>query len=234
MTDSQPRPDRITKPIQLLAAWLTGLFSLNASFLLAATQLGASTWQGSALVVAAILNVPVFLGAAFVLQTKFRPELQEDAFYSTYLSRKTNERITYREISSDIEIEARRTAQEVLSEATGSKSSEVEGLARLSYGVNKHLEDSEAVKTALGTRGVQWCTVFGSEKPPQSRIVAISEHLSPEMIRDVIELASNLGFTGYTIYDNHFERTEEDVLFGSYGEAQAEILRRERLPAPPN
>ena len=80
---------KITKPIQLLAAWLTGLVLLNGSFLAAATSITEPTWIKGLLVIASVLNVPLFIAAIFLLQTKFRPEMQEDSFYSKYLENKT-------------------------------------------------------------------------------------------------------------------------------------------------
>jgi hypothetical protein len=88
---------KVTKPIQLLAAWLTGLILVDAAFLTTANTLSEPIWAKGALIVAAIINVPLFLVAIFLLQTKFRPEMQEDAFYSKYLESKTG---LYRPASS--------------------------------------------------------------------------------------------------------------------------------------
>jgi len=87
MSEHQIVPDKVTKPIQLLAAWLVGLIVVNASFLLAAQQIAKPDWASSALVIAAISNVPIFIIALFLLQTKFRPQMQEDSYYSQYLER---------------------------------------------------------------------------------------------------------------------------------------------------
>lgn len=48
------------------------------------------SWEKGFLVVAAVINVPLFLFALFLLQTRFRAELQEDTYYSEYLSKKTS------------------------------------------------------------------------------------------------------------------------------------------------
>ncbi|WP_348946251.1 hypothetical protein ABHF33_06935 [Chitinibacter sp. FCG-7] len=85
MTDHKITPEKVTKPIQLLAAWLVGLITVNASFLLAAQQITKPDWATGALVIAAIVNVPVFIGALFLLQTKFRAQIQEDSYYAQYL-----------------------------------------------------------------------------------------------------------------------------------------------------
>jgi len=78
-------PEKITKPFQLLPAWLVGLILVNGSLLATAIMLKDPAWVAPMLVIAAIVNVPIFLVAIFLLQTKFRPQMQEDTFYSKYL-----------------------------------------------------------------------------------------------------------------------------------------------------
>ncbi|QXP59841.1 hypothetical protein [Olleya sp. HaHaR_3_96] len=90
MNNQRINPDKITKPIQLLAAWLIGLILVNASFLTASSQITEPSWVTGALVIATIVNVPIFLISLFLLQTRFRPEMQEDSFYSKYLEQKYN------------------------------------------------------------------------------------------------------------------------------------------------
>lgn len=89
MADQKIEPYKITKPIQLLAAWLVGLILTDSIFLTATMSLESQSWERGALVIASILNVPLFLGALFLLQTKFRPELQEDTYYHEYISKKS-------------------------------------------------------------------------------------------------------------------------------------------------
>lgn len=88
MAEPSITPYRITKPIQLLAAWLAGLAIVNAAFLTAAGAVRTPSWIPGLLAIAAVVNVPLFLLSLFLLQTKFRPEMQEDTFYSKYLERK--------------------------------------------------------------------------------------------------------------------------------------------------
>lgn len=85
MSDAQIRPEKVTKPIQLLAAWLVGLIVVNASFLVGAQQIINPSWAAGLLVISAVANVPIFIIALFLLQTKFRPQMQEDAYYAQYL-----------------------------------------------------------------------------------------------------------------------------------------------------
>ena len=92
MPETEIVPHRITKPIQLLAAWLAGLSIVNGSFLAAAAAIHAPEWASGTLVVAAVVNVPVFLLSLFLLQTKFRPQMQEDSYYSKYLENTYSDR----------------------------------------------------------------------------------------------------------------------------------------------
>lgn len=96
MTEHRIEPSKVTKPIQLLAAWLVGLILVNGSFLGAAISIASPEWVRVILVVASILNVPVFLFCLFLLQTKFRPEMQEDSYYSKYLEANTGKMISAR------------------------------------------------------------------------------------------------------------------------------------------
>lgn len=92
MSEHRIDAHKITKPIQLLAAWLVGLAIIDISFLTAASQITAPAWIPGILAIAAVLNVPVFVFSIFLLQTKFRPEMQEDSYYSDYLNRKSDGR----------------------------------------------------------------------------------------------------------------------------------------------
>src|SRR5215213_3145520 len=104
MSEHQVEPHRVTKPIQLLAAWLVGLFIIDGLFLTTAKLIEKPDWVAPLLVIAAVINVPLFLICIFLLQTKFRPEMQEDAFYSTYI---------HARLSTEKEIEAAQSQLEL-------------------------------------------------------------------------------------------------------------------------
>lgn len=80
------KPEKITKPIQLLAVWFVGLIFIDGLFIFTSTKIEEVVLEYF-LVIASILNVPLFLYLLFKLQTKFRAELQEDSFYFKYLDR---------------------------------------------------------------------------------------------------------------------------------------------------
>jgi hypothetical protein len=218
MEKHQINPERITKPIQLLGAWLVGLLAIDASFLFAATSMGTTAWQSSALTVAAIVNVPIFIVALFLLQTRFRPELQEDSFYSTYLNSKTNElvkipmqEIQYEEMKKRLEVLENRQQLPPLLDGRSR-------LTSLSYGVNVHLTNQDEVADKLREIGVDGIRKFGEQSAaPDGMKVAIAARIPREIRREVTALACQLGFEQFSTI-HPWEEVEEDVLFGSYGD----------------
>lgn len=227
MNESTIKPEKITKPIQLLGAWLAGLFSIDACFLFAAANMSAGSWESRVLTIAAIANVPVFLIAVFVLQTRFRPELQEDSFYSSYLSNKTNQPLTVNKENAQLVAIVHRISEleNKLSSTQQSGAISNDRLKELSFGVNKFLADSSQISSKLSALGIIDYTPFGGKEPPDGRNVSISRYLPKETIREVVKLARELGFNNYNLYDNFQEDASEDVLLGSYGRGDHNIAR---------
>ena len=87
MSESNIKPEKITKPIQLLAVWFAGLISLVSAFLLGTRTISHPYWMAGALGITAISIVPVFVGLVFLLQTRFRPHIQDDEYYSEWEKR---------------------------------------------------------------------------------------------------------------------------------------------------
>ena len=115
MTEQRINPEKVTKPIQLLAAWLVGLILVNGSFLVAAQQISKPEWASATLVVASVINVPVFIFALFLLQTKFRPQMQEDSYYSQYLQREKQFTVEIRPSASEVaEKEVIQTSERIV------------------------------------------------------------------------------------------------------------------------
>lgn len=227
MSDHGINPDKITKPIQLLGAWLAGLFSIDSCFLFASANMANGSLESILLVVAAIVNVPLFLVAVFLLQTKFRPELQEDSYYSTYLSQKTNEPVKINKSEAHlIEIGKRIEDLEnrIFQNETPDQTDKVD-LSNFLFGINKHLSDKNQIKSKLASKGLLKATIFGSDLVPKSRNVSVSQYLPNDVVKEIVKLASELGFDSYNLFDNHGEETDEDVLFGSYGSPEYEVLR---------
>ena len=137
MNTSNIRPEKVIKPIQLLAAWLLGLVLINTSFLTAATQITIPVWGAGALIIATIANVPIFLLSLFMLQTKFRPEMQEDTYYSQYLERKYS---GDKKSVSKIEIDTDAVVKEIIAKIDSTK---------------KPLEKEKEIKQILRERDTQ-------------------------------------------------------------------------------
>lgn len=228
MTRDNIKPEKITKPIQLLGAWLAGLFSVNSTFLVAAVNLTNHDWLATFLVIAAILNVPVFLIAVFVLQTKFRPELQEDAYYAEYISQKTNEKIKVsasRQSAHSLLLQVEKLETKLATIEASNKDGTPGILSGLLFGINLHFKDEDRIKSLLLEQGVSKVTRFGDpDNEPTRRVVSISQYLSNDKVIQISELASRLGMDGYALFDNLMEETAEDVLIGSYGSIEYELI----------
>ncbi len=221
------KPERITKPIQLLGAWLAGLLAIDSCFLIAAANTTPGSWESKALTIAAIANVPVFLLAVFLLQTRFRPELQEDIYYSTYINQKTNTTVQIDKATAiyarmdkvleRLEPGPRGLVNEVITTA-GSQS-----FANLSIGVNFHLDDGNTIIQGLESHGALDIREFGSDEPPNERVVAISPELSRSERSAILNFAIKIGFSRVSAIEI-FEEIDEHVLFGAYGESRNILL----------
>ncbi len=66
-TAAQPRAGSIRFPL----AWMGSLVVVDGSFLLAAAAIHQPGWASAVLVIAAVINVPLFLGALLLLRGKF-------------------------------------------------------------------------------------------------------------------------------------------------------------------
>lgn len=99
MENPKIQPDKITKPIQLLAVWFAGLVLLVGLLLTGARTITEPIWLVPVLAISAILIIPIFLYFVFLLQTKYRPQMQEDTFYSKYLDTSTNKTVILTEES---------------------------------------------------------------------------------------------------------------------------------------
>lgn len=96
MTEPKIEPHRIDKPIKMLAVWFAALVLIDGSFLTAAKFLTAPAWVSPMLAIAAVAFVPMFLLAAFLMQTRFRTHLQHDRYYSEWLEKQRTVFVDFR------------------------------------------------------------------------------------------------------------------------------------------
>ena len=70
-----------------------------------ATSIESPEWVRATLVTASLINVPLFLLALFLLQTKFRPEMQEDSYYAMYLESNTGKLVFEKSLTEQLQTE---------------------------------------------------------------------------------------------------------------------------------
>jgi hypothetical protein len=230
MPDNQIQPHKVTKPIQLVAAWLTGLVLIDAMFLGAAASLSSETWPHGLLVIAAVINVPIFLVAIFLLQTKFRAELQEDSFYSEYLSKRTSQVIRIDKNSEqDTKIEAIELQLLRMEQAAAAAASTPTLMDRTAYAewgewlvaVNGLHPKFTEIVAALKAAGIPVEEVFGrgdSNTVPKAWIISINFHIPTRLQVLLLRTLLEFDFAGFHRWEPRREAEEyEDVYVGSYG-----------------
>lgn len=226
MTGEQIQPHKVTKPIQLLAAWLIGLVLTVGLFLATALKLEPDSWERGALVIAAIVDVPLFLYALFLLQTKFRAELQEDSFYSEYLSKKTaalvhiekggrSRGVSPVEPVSDVVGAASVTLEGVTASITGTVSP-IPWL-RWRVGLNALHPKATEIAHALQQEGIPIAEMFGTGELPGEWVISLAHELPMKDAFRVLKAALKFGFAGFSFWDPEHEAGEtEHIYIGSY------------------
>lgn len=228
MSQNQIDAKNVTKPIQLLAAWLIGLILVNAAFLGVAASIQG--WERSALVLASIVNVPVFLFALFLLQTKFRPELQEDIFYSKYLDSKTNQIVTKSKFES-IEKELsslKMTMVENLSIRARADDSIRDPLGiNYKIGLNRHLKNFSKIREFLKSKDIPVADIFGAKRPPDGAYLVLDNSIDFRTKINFLKIAMDFELDSYGYFDSEEEGIYEDILIGGY--AKKEVPFSEEL-----
>jgi hypothetical protein len=246
---SEINPARVTKPMQLLAAWLAGLIAIDTAFLVAASRLEVHSSGQLILILAAVTNVPLFLGALFLLQTRFRPELQEDTFYSRYLDTKTNQLITVaRDDKAELEIYSLKQQLAVLTSnvnavtaATSAPAEQAEPIGHTSarrdtalgrqwtIAINDHLSNFQQIRDEFRQQGIAVADVFGSattDEKPEHAVVTMRRELDFDSKREFLRIAHSVNMQAYNYFDpNEPEPIYEAILIGSYGYASRPVFR---------
>jgi hypothetical protein len=213
MNEPKIEPAKVTKPIQLLAAWLAGLILTNASFLGAAATVQQPSWASGVLVAAAVLNVPIFLFCLFLLQTKFRPEMQEDVFYARYLEKRYSAqtaRTEFVEVAAPINIRASRPTS-----------------YRTKISINDLIPSYSNLRAELEKGGHYILETFGSTSgtprkrlgPPKPFIVSIVDEdieRDIEEIKSIIRICRKYGLEGIEQSAREIGIDYSDIYIGSY------------------
>ena len=229
----QIQPQHVTKPIQLLAAWLVGLICIDGIFLEVALRLEPGTWERGWLVCAAILNVPAFLTAMFTLQTRFRAELQDDPHYAQYLSKKTSESLTIKRVDVATEVVSLPAPrpQEPRTGAAADATVPADATTALDWtpwriAINDHLPRFAEIRAALRHAGIPVAEIFGnahrgSSEPPDNWVVSLNRALPATHKAALLRVLRPFGLDGFQFWRPVADADEsEDVYIGSYGVAQ--------------
>jgi len=235
MNGQDIEPHKVTKPIQLLAAWLVGLILTNFTMLTTALRLPDESWERRFLVIAAVFNVPLFLAALFRLQTKFRAELQDDVHYSQYLSKKTSESVR---VAADASLEARvnalestfsvRSTSALVSMGNAASGEESDKVIKLDWSqwriaLNDHIPRFADIRDALRRNEVPLTEIFGDSHDPDAEgpgnlVVSINRAMPFDHKLFLIRLLAPFGLDGFQYWTPVKEADEnEDVYIGSYG-----------------
>ena len=212
------KPHLVTKPIQLLAAWLVGLTVIDASFLGAAKLIGSNTWECGVLVCAAVANVPIFILALFLLQTKFRPEMQEDSFYSEYINRKTGSSVQISKIDF-IERQIEEFKQNTQERRLQIESKRITTETEVS--INDYLPFYKEIREKLRESNINVSSIFvklsGINVKPEKNLVAIADDLTAGQILPILKVCCEFPFEGLYRMERIPDVDEEDVYLGPYG-----------------
>lgn len=228
MTEQKIEAHKVTKPMQLLAAWLVGLILIDGMFLIAADKMPADSWERGALTISAIAYVPLFLLSMLLLQTRFRPELQEDTFYAEYIGKKGPEKIRLEKREEhDTKLEALERRVIALTEVALHLKSEGKNSATdldwgsWRIGVNKLIPEYSNIRNALREKKIHVASVFGNpEAPhPEKWVISISQYLPDNYKIDILKSVATFGMDGFQVWEPRPEADEnEDVYIGSYDE----------------
>ena len=208
---------KITKPIQLLAAWLVGLIFVNGIFLTTATSFVETEWLAAVLVIAAVINVPVFLVSIFLLQTKFRPEMQEDHYYNEYIKDKLG-RLKSEKKFSPVTINNNNNNNnndEVVNDFEAKVDNEWDGVKLL---FNPHLTGSDLVKQSLQSNDIPINAEFGHKEWIPEFVIGIGRYLTYEQIGMILNALKNTpaNRVGFVNDDDDIYEWDRTVLIGSY------------------
>lgn len=225
MSAQQPpfQPSTVTKPIQLLAAWLIGLVAVDSAFLASSALISKPEWAAGALVIAAILNVPLFIVALFLLQTKFRPEMQEDTYYSKYLDRRSDLTGKIEKIQIEKElIEAPLLEARDQQPAHWHRHLRVrtQRAEEVRISLNDLLPEASAIRKELAAEGIVIKESFGSTsekaEEPENKVIAIGPECSVPIIQSVIRVAHAHGVNGIARVNDARSDDEGRIYIGAY------------------
>jgi hypothetical protein len=246
MNDHRIEAHKVTKPIQLLAAWLVGLCVLDSAFLVAAAAFKEVPLACGILISAAVLNVPVFLYSLFLLQTKYRPEMQEDTYYATYLDKNTNRAVevmkpSFRDARVDElceEISLLRNQITHLNSPTvisghGPNAHRTSDWDECRIALNDNHPDFWAIRKALKAASIPVAAIFGAvdgNGVPQKFVLAVNVDADPQLLQRALQELLKFSFEGIKLCERvQGSDQTEDIYAGSYALQEGYALITDEL-----
>lgn len=212
MQQQQIKPEKITKPIQLLAAWLIGLLLIESALLTASGTVSEPSWLPAMYGITAVLIIPLFLILIFLLQTRYRPEMQEDSFYSKYLDRNT---MTYVEIdqnnSSEIKFEDLRQEIEKVSQTNKARLEEIKALFENETTTSDKQETSKKINSLISESENK---IDELKKIAKFSSLNLKVNNTLPQFDEVIESIKEIGFTSYNEFGHKTISNPFIVSFG--------------------
>ena len=157
----------------------------------------------------------------FWLQTKFRPELQEDTYYSRYLEARISNQTGKPEV---IDIRAGSTTTNATDAPLPSLTSGVEGET---ISLNDLLPEFKQIAEGLRTQNLKIHSTFGyTSSPPDTPaqfIISVGPDVSVETMQKVFKVCMNKGLNGINIMGGKFGR--KTIYIGGYGYRLAEYTK---------
>jgi hypothetical protein len=139
--------------------------------------------------------VPLFLAALFLLQTKFRPEMQEDVYYAKHLERVYSSHTRQTEL-----IEFKQDARIVTRRKDRGQRIAIQRPADVAISINDLLPKYKELAAALASRGIVADSTFGSISdppiPPRRFVIAVGPGVPVSVVKEVVGISSQFGLEG--------------------------------------
>ena len=239
MEQNRIKPEKITKPIQLLAVWFSGLIILEGILLTGARTIESPNWITPMLSITAVGIIPLFLFFIFLLQTKYRPQMQEDSFYSKYLDKSTQKLLIAKEentyldenlIKNSLENYFEQNQKLILGNEKSSSKNEKSNVAQDKVILNRLLPNFKEIRMLLIKEKIKNFNEFtpGINEPPKEFLITAGMEVNINFLIKIIELLKPFGLKliNSTIDADQMEKnlSIHEIVIGSYA-----LDRKERI-----
>jgi hypothetical protein len=204
MQENNIKPEAITKPIQLLAVWLLGLVILVSGLLTAAKVLEHPSWLPVFLSISAVAIIPLFLFLIFLLQTKYRPEMQEDIYYAKYLNEDTNR---FERLKKHKE---KNVAMDEIIEISNKTKDQLEKMSDMLAMLANHNNHNKLKPLIIDSEE----QLNNLQKKLRLNNIELSINKKIPIYNDIVEIIKNVGFTKFDEFGANYIPNDFVISFG--------------------